>query len=107
MSLLFAALATIVIETLFWCCFRQYRNWHFLLWSATVNLWTNVTLNCCLHLVFCQGDTLLSWKVLMGELLVATAEFLLFYLKEKNNWVKLLVLTLIANTITYSFSFIV
>ena len=107
MSLLFSALLTISTETLFWSCFRKYRKWYFLLWSAVVNLWSNVTLNCGLRMVFNQNDTLLSWKVLLGEVLVVTAEFLLFCLVEKNNRIELFVLTLVANIITYSLSFII
>ncbi len=107
MSLLFSALLTIITETLFWSCFRKYRKWYFLLWSAVVNLWSNVTLNCCLRLVFTRNDTLLSWKVLLGEVLVVAAEFLLFRLVERDDQIKLFVLTSCANIITYSFSFII
>ena len=107
MSLLISAALTILVESLFWSCFKAYRNRRFLLWSAAVNLWSNVTLNVTLLFILRPGDTLLSYKILVGEVLVVASEFILFCLLEENNRRKLLILTLLANIITYSLSFII
>ena len=106
MSLIPAALLTICVETLFWFCFRKYRNWRFLLWCAAVNLWSNLTLNCVLLLMYRPGDTLFSQKVLLGECIVVLAEFLLLASISKSNLKKLFILTFSANVLTYSLSFV-
>ena len=107
MIFLFTAFLTIAVEALFWCCFKKYRNWRFLLWSAAVNFWSNLTLNLIMLFLLRRVDTLLSYKIVIGEVLVVAAEFLLFCLIEKTDRRRLFVLTLIANIITYSLSFII
>ncbi len=106
MNLLFAAFSTIAVETLFWSFFRRYRRWHFLSWCVLVNLWSNLTLNIILWLLWKRGDTLLSWKVIIGEILVLFSEFGIFCIIENEQRKKLFLLTLAANAITFSLSFI-
>ena len=107
MIFLFLAFLTVIVETLVWVCFKNFRNWRFLIWCAAVNIWSNLTLNLLLRFIWRKGDTLLSAKVLIGEVIVVLAEFLLFYAFEKKCAGRLFMLTLAANIISFSLSFII
>lgn len=106
MHLILPAVLTILIEGIFWSCFREFRNWRFLLWCGTVNLLTNVTLNISLSLLWQPSDTLFSGKVLICEILVVIIEFLLLGMLQGDKKLKLFLLTSAANIITYSSSFL-
>ena len=71
-----------------------------------MNLFSNVTLNMILLVILYPGEGLLSMKVIIGECLVVFLEFLLLCHRRKEKKLQLFYLTLIANVITYSMSFL-
>ena len=102
--LLGCALATVIVECLYWACFRRYRTVEFLSWGAVVNFTSNIMLNTTLLTL--QPDGLLSPSVLIGETLVVIYEYLLFLMLERRNRGRLFLLTLLPNVITYSIGFL-
>jgi len=109
MSLFLGAIITVMVECLFWASFKEYRSFDFIIICATANYLSNITLNISL-LLWCisKGEQieLLSKAVLLGEACVVLVEYLVFWIKLGKSTLKLFVLTLLANSITYSLSFV-
>ena len=104
--LIVCALTTVVVECLYWACFRPYRTAEFLTWCATVNFVSNITLNVTLGALPPSPHGLLSGKVLVGEALVVIFEYLMFLMVVHGDRGRLFMLTFLANVITYSIGFL-
>ena len=102
--ILLCALTTVIVECLYWSCFKPYRTVDFLAWCAVVNFTSNILLNTVLFAI--QPDGLLSASVLVGEGFVVALEYLLFLIYVRKNKLRLFVLTFFANLITYSIGFL-
>ena len=106
MIFLGCALLTVIVESLFWACFKPYRNVDFLTWCAVVNFTSNIILNTTLFAIQPLPKGLFSTSVLVGEASVVLFEYLLFLIVTHQNKLRLFVLTFFANAITYSIGFL-
>ena len=104
--LICSAMTTVVVECLFWACFRDYRSFVFLCCCACVNFISNMTLNLSLALSGGLAHGLISTKVLVGEAAVVIFEYIVLYYCVRKKAGKLFVLTFLANLLTYSLSFV-
>ncbi len=104
MTLLRAALYTIVAETIVFSCFKRFRRPLFLGASVLVNFVTNVALNLALR-AFCPNVALVSWQVLAGEAVVWILEYLA-YLAMFGHSRELPLAVCIANAFSFSLSFL-